>query len=243
MSLGQRRRQSSPRAVAPDGNGARVTAEGLRVLEHVAGHGDGVLDPGWEAMLRGEAVVHRDDDRVSLLRECAADAVVRIDRSHDEPAAVEVDEDGARRETGARLRDARRDRAARPEDHPLRDARGNPSVVDDPKRLLELGPAPLHAQLVRLREPDARGGTHEELRLDLEDVPVRRDNARSDEGAQDRRRKREYPLESGALQEGDDLLRSLGRHCLRFRPRVPSVVQRIPRTAGPYALIRLFSGS
>jgi hypothetical protein len=53
---------------------------------------DAVLDPQGKAMLRREAIIHRDDAAVSPARQRRAKRVVRIEAAGDPAPAMKMDE-------------------------------------------------------------------------------------------------------------------------------------------------------
>ena len=110
------RREATACGVTGDDEPTGFRAERARVPQRPACRGVGVDLRRGERVLRGAAVVHRDDRRTTGVREPAAQAVRGEQIPDDEPAAVEVDD---QRTVGAASRPVYPDRnpALRPGHH------------------------------------------------------------------------------------------------------------------------------
>ena len=110
------RREATACGVTGDDEPTGFRAERARVPQRPACRGVGVDLRRGERLLRGAAVVHRDDRRTTGVREPAAQAVRGEQIPDDEPAAVEVDD---QRTVGAASRPVYPDRnpALRPGYH------------------------------------------------------------------------------------------------------------------------------
>ena len=85
-------RQVAPGTVASDRQPRGIDPEPSRVLAHPPRGRDGVLDGGWELVLRRESVVDRHDNAARRVGQRAAYLVVALQIADDPAPAVEVHE-------------------------------------------------------------------------------------------------------------------------------------------------------
>ncbi len=81
-------------AVAPDRDPERVAAKLGRIGDRPLEGRIAVFDRRWERVLRGQAILGREDHRAAVSGEETADPVVGVEVADDPAAAVEVDEEG-----------------------------------------------------------------------------------------------------------------------------------------------------
>jgi hypothetical protein len=89
--------QRATGAVAPHGDAAAVQAQRAGFAHQPGQRVPGVVHGGGKAVLRRQAIVHRDDGRAALRRQHATQHVVRGQVADGETAAVKVQQHGQRR--------------------------------------------------------------------------------------------------------------------------------------------------
>ena len=195
------RREVAAGAVPADGDARGIQAETLGVREDPARRGDGVVVRGRERVLGREAVIEREDDDARAVREGPTEAVVRVDRAYDPPAAVEVDDGGGAvgGRAGRRI-DASAARAGRPREGAVVGgdaARGPESSVGAERSICARASStepPAKGGLQRVDEPEQR------LELQVELQPVRRVAGAPDDAAEQRRGQRGDGPGDGSLE-------------------------------------------
>ncbi len=171
------RGEVAARAVAADGDAARIGAEHVRAASDVRERGPRVVGRGRERMLGREPVVDRQDAHAGEVREQAARRVVRRDRALDPSAAVVVDEQRPRRALAGRDVEARAEGAVGARHRPVlggdRQAR-----ADRHRRDRGVEPRPQFGERQVSRPGRVAGGeTRDEPGVGLQAGGVRRDPA------------------------------------------------------------------
>ena len=91
------RRQRAAAGIAADADAGGVEPEGARPAKDMARRDERIADRRGKLVLRRQPIVDRDDAAPGLVRQRAAQGVVRLEAACDEAAAVKIDEPGAGR--------------------------------------------------------------------------------------------------------------------------------------------------